>query len=104
MPWPGNVRELEGYMQRALISSEGPVLDYIENVAVVITSDESTTDPARDDERPDDLKAMHRRHITGVLDSCNWVIGGEQGAAAALGIPPSSLRSRMKRLGIVRSS
>ena len=104
MHWPGNVRELEGYVQRALISSEGPVLDYIENAVAVTTSDEGPAEPVREGEHPDDLKAMHRRHITAVLDSCNWVIGGEQGAAAALGIPPSSLRSRMKRLGIERSS
>lgn len=103
MRWPGNVRELEGYVQRALLTSEGPVLDYVETVAATTRPEEVVKEAAPKEENPDDLRAMQRRHITGVLDSCDWVIGGDRGAAAALGIPPSSLRSRMKRLGIVRS-
>ena len=112
--WPGNVRELEGYVQRALISSGGPVLDYVESeldershvdtvgADLARTSATEQSGP-EDDYAGDDLRAMQRRHIRDVLVSCNWVIGGENGAAAALGLPPSSLRSRMKKLGIERS-
>ena len=100
--WPGNVRELEGYMQRALISSEGPVLHHIESSPgqpALQQAEEAT--PASG--ATDDLAAMQRRHIESVLERCNWVISGDRGAAMALGIPPSSLRSRMKRLGIRRA-
>ena len=102
LAWPGNIRELEGYVQRALISSEGPVLHHIETAAGRPVSQPEETEPAPTG-AADDLAAMQRRHIVTVLERCNWVISGERGAAAALNIPPSSLRSRMKRLGIRRS-
>lgn len=99
--WPGNVRELEGYVQRALISSEGAVLHHLEVPSMTPTPDELGPNDAASEEA-EDLESMQRRHIQDVLESCDWVIGGERGAATALGIPPSSLRSRMKRLGISR--
>ena len=102
LPWPGNVRELEGYIQRALISSEGSVLHHIESSAGQPTLQAAEKESAPI-EATDDLAAMQRRHIESVLERCNWVISGERGAASALGIPPSSLRSRMKRLGIWRT-
>ncbi len=103
LPWPGNVRELEGYMQRALISSEGPVLHHIESSNGRPTLQQSAERTSASVGASDDLAAMQRRHIEGVLERCNWVISGERGAATALGVPPSSLRSRMKRLGIRRT-
>ena len=53
-----------------------------------------------DEETDLSLEGMQRRHISEALDSCGWVIDGDGGAAAILGLPPSSLRSKMKRLGI----
>ena len=108
LPWPGNVRELEGYIQRALISTSGPELEFIETESRYDSKAENG-DAANDGateavvhSETDDLESMQRKHIRGALVSCNWVIDGENGAAAALGIPASSLRSRMKRLGISR--
>jgi formate hydrogenlyase transcriptional activator len=46
--------------------------------------------------------AAERRHITAVLNECDWVVGGEAGAAAHLGMKRSTLRFRMRKLGIVR--
>jgi transcriptional regulator with GAF, ATPase, and Fis domain len=55
---------------------------------------------------PDDeilpLQAVERRTIEGCLERCRWVIEGPHGAAASLGLQPSTLRSRMKKLGILR--
>jgi formate hydrogenlyase transcriptional activator len=45
---------------------------------------------------------MERRHIVRVLESTHWRIYGPQGAAAQLGMNPSTLRSRMKKLGLSR--
>lgn len=94
--WPGNVRELEGVVQRALISSTGPVL----NLAAPILSDESVEEMIS--VPVSDLKLIEREHIVAVLEDARWKISGSAGAAARLGIPPSTLRSKMKKLSIVR--
>ncbi len=95
--WPGNVRELEGTIQRALISTTGSVLDYFEGDAFQGDGTESDSTFA-----PSSLVDAQRDHIIDCLKRCNWVIEGKQGAARALGLAPSSLRSKMKRLDIVR--
>ena len=88
--WPGNVRELEGFIQRALIATSGPELDY------------SDADEREDEVPVADLDTVQLEHIVSVLNRCNWVVAGADGAANVLGVPPSTLRSRMKRLGIER--
>jgi transcriptional regulator with GAF, ATPase, and Fis domain len=97
--WPGNVRELENAVERALIQHRhGPLaFDQIIQVA-------GSLPPAfHQDSNPpagtfDD--AM-RAHIEGVLHTCRGKVNGADGAAAALGINPNTLRNRMKKLGIV---
>ena len=98
-PWPGNVRELESVIQRALISSSGPVLE--------LPLRKEDSEPRSDSPRVlsttiADLRVVERDHILAVLEESQWKIAGESGAAAKLGIPPSTLRSKMKRLAIVR--
>ena len=104
--WPGNVRELEGVVLRALIAATGPVLDYSDDAldpapqAVTVSSaiaPREVSSPGRQG-----LLDAQRAHIISVLEQTHWVIEGEQGAAHALGLAPSSLRSKMKRLDIVR--
>jgi len=110
--WPGNVRELEGIIQRALISASGPVLELPDYVEQFSTGRYSTEKAAGENGRVHidgvpkivDLQHAERSHIESALDLSRWVIGGEAGAAARLGIPPSTLRSKMKKLGIVRPS
>ena len=97
--WPGNVRELESVIQRALISSTGPVLE--------LPLRKEDSEPESDSPRVlsttiADLRVVERDHILAVLEESEWKIAGESGAAAKLGIPPSTLRSKMKRLAIVR--
>ena len=97
--WPGNVRELEGIVQRALISSKGDVVELAEPLV----------EHADDDDGPRiisstiaDLKLVEREHILAVLEATNWKISGPSGAASQLGLPPSTLRSKMKKLSIER--
>ncbi|MDJ0750731.1 MAG: sigma 54-interacting transcriptional regulator [Woeseiaceae bacterium] len=93
--WPGNVRELEGTILRALISATSPVLE--------LGGDRNGADPAAEGKASvQTLEDAQRAHIMSALTSTGWVIEGKQGAAAELGLAPSSLRSRMKRLGIRR--
>ena len=89
--WPGNVRELMHAVESALISLEGKKLhfDLPQNAAVATGKLKS-------------LDEMEREYILEVLKAKNWKIRGEDGAASILGKPSSTLRSRMKKLGIKR--
>jgi formate hydrogenlyase transcriptional activator len=88
--WPGNVRELQNVIERALILSPGPALRLEEPLA-------APTRPT-----PDRLDEIEREHILRVLERCGWRINGDGNAAAVLGLDPSTLRSRMQKLGIRR--
>jgi transcriptional regulator with GAF, ATPase, and Fis domain len=96
--WPGNIRELQNVIERSLILSKGPVLRIEEAF-------EST--PSEDRERCsdstfDNLQQAERVHIVRILESCGWAIEGRGQAAERLGLRPSTLRNRMKKLGIRR--
>jgi formate hydrogenlyase transcriptional activator len=90
--WPGNVRELENVIERALILSPGSTLHIEDPLAA----------PARS--TPERLDEIEREHILRMLQRCAWRISGEGNAAAVLGLKPSTLRSRMQKLGISRRS
>jgi formate hydrogenlyase transcriptional activator len=92
-PWPGNVRELQNVIERAVILSPGPVL------ALSRSEFES---PSPLNSSPITLQDAEREHILRALEQTGWVIGGEAGAAARLGLKRTSLVSTMRRLGIVR--
>ncbi|MGI9517272.1 MAG: sigma 54-interacting transcriptional regulator [Pirellulaceae bacterium] len=101
--WPGNVRELESLIERALISAEdNSLLDLPGPIRLITSLHQSGSEATVDDAV--DLFAVERAHIVDVLMQTRWRIAGSSGAAAILGIPPSTLRSKMKRLGIVRPS
>lgn len=99
--WPGNIRELESIIERALISSGGePVLTLSGPLQVgggiPVPSDVSASDEGTD------LHSVERAHIVKVLEQTGWNISGKNGAASILHVHPSTLRSKMKRLGISR--
>jgi transcriptional regulator with GAF, ATPase, and Fis domain len=92
--WPGNIRELENLLQRAIILSPGTTL----------TLGDAWM-PAPHAPASSELLALvdvERKHIRHVLDSTRWRIEGVGGAAHMLGMKPSTLRSRMVKLGIAR--
>jgi formate hydrogenlyase transcriptional activator len=97
--WPGNVRELENVVERAAILSRGSVLDSMEPFGAAAAPPRSGAPvPAR--VAVGTLEDVERAHIERVLDQTRWVIEGKQGAAALLGLNPSTLRGRLRKLGI----
>jgi transcriptional regulator with GAF, ATPase, and Fis domain len=93
--WPGNVRELENVIERAMITSQGPVLQLMDNLTVET--------PLKAPPVPGEtLQEMERNQILRVLKETHWRIEGNKGAALKLGLHPDTLRSRLKRLGIRR--
>jgi DNA-binding NtrC family response regulator len=90
--WPGNVRELENVVERAMILARGPTLEFPlpSNAGIVHAKAPGI----------DDLAAINRAHILGVLEATGWIVAGPHGAAARLGVKRSTLNYRMKKLGI----
>lgn len=87
--WPGNVRELKNLIEQAFIVSRGNVLEV------------RLQEPHHPESRAEgSLEELERQHILSVLKKTRWRIKGDGGAAALLGLNPSSLYSRMKKLGI----
>ena len=92
--WPGNVRELENVIERGVILSSGrrfamPELD-------------RSAQTGRGLDQPATLAENERRHIVLTLEKTKWKVAGPDGAAEILGLPPSTLSFRMKKLGIAR--
>jgi DNA-binding NtrC family response regulator len=98
--WPGNIRELENLVERALITSGGGTLDRSELVAAAVDPEPGITQPAGNAT----LEDVERAHIRHVLERARWQVEGENGAARILGLNPSTLRGRMRKLGIRRTS
>jgi formate hydrogenlyase transcriptional activator len=89
--WPGNVRELQNLIERAVILTSGKVLRL--QISDVQVSGSAT---------PDTLEDVEREHILQILRETNGVVGGRRGAAVRLGLPRTTLMSKMDRLGILR--
>jgi PAS domain S-box-containing protein len=94
--WPGNIRELENIIERAMILSPGNTLEYGDWIPVekipgngrgaVLTK----------------LEDVEKNHILEVLNRTGWKVSGEKGAAKILGLNPTTLEARMKKMGIKR--
>ncbi len=122
--WPGNIRELQNVIERAILLSPGDTLtlapDFCpapeargsrcEEARAEVGSQKSVggsneglvTSVATGGDGGASLEDVERRHIESVLTQTNWMIEGERGAAKILNLNPSTLRSRMKNLGIKR--
>ena len=106
--WPGNVRELQNVIERAVIvSGTGSLqLDLPATTAGASSSTPPPTIAAPGTDlgvvREDKKRQQDRENILAALQKTNWKIAGRRGAAELLGLKPSTLASRIKRLGIVR--
>jgi formate hydrogenlyase transcriptional activator len=91
--WPGNVRELNNVIEHAMILSKD------KNLRVYLPMPGSVETDATQD-----LQDIERRHIRAVLEKTGWRLSGDGGAAEALGLKRTTLRAKMKKLGIKRSN
>jgi transcriptional regulator with GAF, ATPase, and Fis domain len=93
--WPGNIRELQNVIERAVINTNGSVLCLTDKLEVSLDAEQTTN-------RKKSLKVVEHDCILNVLQQTKWKIEGKNGAAVILGLNPSTLRSRMRNLGIRR--
>jgi len=89
--WPGNVRELENVIERAVLNSSGPKLRLVDELKKEHKDLTTALKPLRD---------IEREYIVRVLEQTNWKVSGKNGAAEILGLDRSTLRARMRKLGI----
>ncbi len=89
--WPGNVRELENVLERAVINSSGAKLHLVDE----LKKTGKDLSPSKKT-----LKNVEREYILSVLEQAQWKVSGKNGAAEILGLNRSTLRARMRKLGI----
>ncbi|MGQ0593231.1 MAG: sigma 54-interacting transcriptional regulator [Gammaproteobacteria bacterium] len=98
--WPGNVRELQHMIERALILTRGAEIAFDEEF--LASGPAAQGSPPRIDRLIDRLEEAERAHILNALELVGWRVSGTGGAAERLGLKPSTLEFRMKKLGITR--
>jgi formate hydrogenlyase transcriptional activator len=92
--WPGNIRELQNVVERAVILARGSLLGISDFELPSLAAAPEAAHPARAD------RADERPQIEEALGASRGRVSGEGGAAEVLGVPPSTLESRIRRLGI----
>ncbi|MCK4838890.1 MAG: sigma-54-dependent Fis family transcriptional regulator [Desulfobulbaceae bacterium] len=89
--WPGNIRELRNVVENAMIISKDRILKL-----------KSPVDLSLNLQRDLKLEVVERNHIIDVLDKTSWRVSGQKGAANLLGLKPTTLESKIKKMGITR--
>jgi chemotaxis protein methyltransferase CheR len=92
--WPGNIRELENVLERAVINSSGPKLHLVDELK---KPEKGFAEANRT------LEDVERQYIVRVLEQTDWKVSGKNSAAEILGLDRSTLRARMRKLGIRKS-
>jgi transcriptional regulator with GAF, ATPase, and Fis domain len=106
--WPGNVRELQNVLERAVILASGSRLELERAMTGTAPPPPPPAIPAANSPggarilTSTELAELERANLCRALESCDWKISGEGGAARLLGVPPTTLASRLKSLGIAR--
>jgi transcriptional regulator with GAF, ATPase, and Fis domain len=102
--WPGNVRELQNVIERAVITAVGNRLNLDRALPEAGPVAREAAPVAAVDAAPirtlKEMEELERNNLRRALEAAQWRISGEHGAAAMLGMNPSTLRSRMKALGV----
>ena len=104
-PWPGNIRELQNVIERGVITSTDGRLNLERALPVSRDNTVSVSDTALSGDRTEvmsdsELKELERKNIVRALEKAGWKVAGKDGAAAILGIPTSTLNSKIKSFGI----
>ena len=106
--WPGNIRELQNVIERAIITSRsGKLLLNLSKGEKSIQRKVSTVDPREFEnkgnvQKEEEMQLRYQENILNALDQCNWKITGSDGAAILLGLKPSTLNSKIKKIGLRR--
>jgi transcriptional regulator with GAF, ATPase, and Fis domain len=100
--WPGNIRELQNVIERAVIVSSDGVLRLPEPLIQEVTPLPHGNAAAAEPLRVSTLDEAEREHILRALEATGWRIEGPKGAASMLKLHPSTLRFRMKKLGLTK--
>jgi transcriptional regulator with GAF, ATPase, and Fis domain len=107
--WPGNVRELQNVIERALILSSGHKLELTRAMPQADDGQQDAAVPAGSiTPQPAkvlsaiELEELEKRNLLRALEECGWKISGAMSVSALLGLPPSTVSSRIKALGIRR--
>lgn len=107
--WPGNVRELQNILERAVILSESNRLFFDipgkntkerEGVSKAVDTHMLKTEDILTEEQ---IRAMEQLNTRRALEKCNWQIYGQRGAAIMIGIKPTTLIARMKKMGLQKT-
>jgi transcriptional regulator of acetoin/glycerol metabolism len=94
--WPGNIRELEHIVQRSILLTTGQTIEKIQLPSLKMTAAPSHNEAIG----IKTIDVNERDHILNILKYCKGRISGTGGAADLLGVPPTTLHSKMQRLGI----
>ena len=104
--WPGNIRELQNVIERAVITSSGGRLRFDLSEDSQPTKSGSTEAPRSSADAAivtdDEMRRRERENLLAALRQTKWKISGEDGAAELLGVKPTTLTSRMKKMRITR--
>jgi DNA-binding NtrC family response regulator len=105
--WPGNIRELRNVIERAIIISRGGVLDFDLPVTETAVVPSRPAAHAQSEAEPEflteaELQRRERNNLLAILEKAHWRIKGENGAAELLGVKATTLKARIKKMGLKR--
>jgi formate hydrogenlyase transcriptional activator len=104
--WPGNIRELQNVIERAMITSRSGKLSFnLSNTVKIVKRKNLAINPKEWDTNisiltEEEMKLHDRQNILNALNQCDWKITGSNGAAEILGMRPTTLHSKIKKMGI----